>query len=77
MKDGKLITAKGLDEIENKVYGRVVFNQHYSTAKTVAVKVKESAKMHEEPQMANVVTLGSAKNRPKRRVRGVQPTIDL
>ena len=72
-----MITAKGLDDIENKVYGRVVFNQHYTTAKTVAVKVKETAKMQEEPKMASVVTLGSAKNRPKRRVRGVQPSIEL
>ena len=81
MGTGKLITAKGLDEIESKVYSKVVFNMHYNTTKQKATEMKTVKDMrsdHMEGELSRLshVSLGSSK-RKTRRVQGISPTVNI
>ena len=75
--DGNLITAKDLDDIENKVYSKVIFNMHYSTTKQHAIEVRNISKMGDDMSTnRGSVSIGGAK-RNIRRARGVPVSVDI
>ena len=71
----KMITAKGVDEVESKIYGKVIFNMHYNSAKTKAMGVKNDL-AKDIPKFEPLTLVNSARRGPNKE-KGVPASIDI